>query len=78
MDEDWAVYKLGAFITWFLIFVPAYIYCIYEYGFLFGLGLGWLPSAIVATVLCWFWPFYALVILGFILYVTFNVVVTRS
>lgn len=40
MDDDWKAYKIGALITWFLIFIPTYIYCIYEYGFLFGLGLG--------------------------------------
>jgi hypothetical protein len=31
-----------------LTFVGSYIYCIVTYGFLFGLGLGWLPSGILA------------------------------
>ena len=34
-------YKIGASITWFLIFIGSYIYCIAEYGFLLGVGLGW-------------------------------------
>jgi len=60
--DDAKAYKIGAFITWVLIFLSSYVYCIFQYGFLFGLGLGWLPSAIVATVLCWFWPLYILAI----------------
>jgi len=31
-----------------ITFVSAYIWCVAEYGFLFGLGLGWLPSMILA------------------------------
>ena len=30
--------------------IAAYIYCIATYGFLFGLGLGWLPSGILAAI----------------------------
>lgn len=33
-----------------LIFIGSYIYCIATYGFLLGVGLGWLPSAIVALI----------------------------
>jgi hypothetical protein len=33
-----------------LAFVVAYLYCIATGGFLLGLGLGWLPSAIFATI----------------------------
>jgi hypothetical protein len=36
-----------------LIFLPCYIYCIGAYGFLWGLGFGWLPSAIVTAVVWW-------------------------
>jgi hypothetical protein len=31
-------------------FIGAYIYCISEYGFLLGFGLGWLPSALLAAL----------------------------
>jgi hypothetical protein len=37
---------VGGIVT----FIGAYIYCIFTYGFFFGLGLGWLPSGILATV----------------------------
>jgi hypothetical protein len=53
-------YQNGALVTWFLIFIGTWIYCIAAYGFLFGVGLGWLAAAITATVLCWFWPLYLL------------------
>jgi hypothetical protein len=33
-------YKIGAGITWFLIFIGTWIYCIAAYGFLLGVGLG--------------------------------------
>ena len=29
-------------------FIVAWIYCIANYGFLLGVGLGWLPAAITA------------------------------
>jgi hypothetical protein len=57
-------YKVGTIITWFLIFIGSYIYCIAAYGFLLGVGLGWLPSLIVASIFCWFWPLYVLIILA--------------
>ena len=64
-------YKIGAIITWLLIFIGSYIYCIANYGFLLGVGLGWLPSAIVATIFCWLWPLYALVVLLGVAYAVF-------
>lgn len=33
-----------------ITFIGSYIYCITTYGFLFGFGLGWLPSAILAVL----------------------------
>jgi hypothetical protein len=43
-----SVLGIGAAV---LTFICAYIYCIATYGFLFGLGLGWLPSLILATLI---------------------------
>jgi hypothetical protein len=40
---------LGGLIG-FATFVGAYIYCIATYGFIFGFGLGWIPSGIVALI----------------------------
>ena len=37
---------LGGAVT----FIGAWIYCMSEYGFLFGFGLGWLPAAILAVM----------------------------
>jgi len=62
-------YGIGVNITWVLIFIGTWIYCIATYGFLLGVGLGWLPAAITATVLCWFWPLYLLAIGGIALFV---------
>jgi hypothetical protein len=45
-------YILGA-LAGILTFIAAYIYCIVTYGFLFGLGLGWLPSMILAVIVGW-------------------------
>jgi hypothetical protein len=65
-----AAYKIGAGITWLLIFAGAWIYCVSAYGFLPGVGLGWLAAGITASVLCWFWPLYviAAAILGFVIF----------
>ena len=62
MDWDEA-YWMGYSICWFILFVGCWIYCIAVYGFLFGVGLGWLPSAIVATLVSLLWPLVLIVIL---------------
>lgn len=56
------MYGVWFAITWVLAFVIGYIYAIYEYGFLLGGGLGWIPAAIVATVAAALWPLVALAI----------------
>jgi hypothetical protein len=33
-----------------LTFIGAWIYCVLTYGFLFGLGLGWLPAIFLAAM----------------------------
>lgn len=53
-DHSW--YWIGYCITWIITFIGCYIYAIATYGFLLGVGLGWLPSAIVATIVSFFWP----------------------
>ncbi len=45
-------YALGA-VTSVVTFIGAYVFCVASYGFLFGLGLGWLPSAILAGIVGW-------------------------
>lgn len=59
-----------------ITFVGSYLYCIVAYGFLLGLGLGWLPSAIVAgiayVVMRWGWP-----LIGFLLGMVLLLVLTH-
>lgn len=49
-------YWTGYYVTWVIIFVSCWIYAIFTYGFLLGVGLGWLPSAIVASLASLIWP----------------------
>lgn len=65
MDGDG--YRVVGVITGVITFFISYIYCIAEYGFLLGVGLGWLPSIIVAFVAGLLWPVIALGI-GVIIY----------
>ncbi len=51
-------YETGYKICYVIIFLGCWIYCIATYGFLLGVGLGWLPSAIAAAVLSFFWPVF--------------------
>lgn len=44
---------IGGVLGWisgFVTFIGSYIYCVATYGFLFGLGLGWLPSMILGSL----------------------------
>lgn len=50
------IYYIGMAVTWVLVFVGSWILCIANYGFLFGVGLGWLPSIIVASLAAVLWP----------------------
>ena len=68
IEERWMYEGAGAVcagITALIIFVGSWLYCIAEYGFLLGVGLGWLPSAIVAGIGALLWPllFVAVVLL---------------
>ena len=65
-------YIIGAAITGVLIFIGTWIYCIVSYGFLLGVGLGWLPALITAGVLCWFWPLYVLGIVALVIFLAFQ------
>ena len=48
-----------AFLIGGLTFLGCWWYCIAEYGFLLGVGLGWLPSGITASIvgflIRWLW-----------------------
>ncbi|MGH6801868.1 MAG: hypothetical protein ACREC3_00675 [Methyloceanibacter sp.] len=72
MGEENSYLKIGGVIGAIVAiptFIGCWIYAISEYGFLLGVGLGWLPSLIVAgiawglTTLLW-GPIAALLALG--------------
>lgn len=50
------VYKVGYAISFVIVFIGCWIYCVATYGFLLGVGLGWLPSIIAAAIVSIFWP----------------------
>lgn len=68
MDQEtlteWAGLILGG-----IAFVGSWIYCVSEYGYLLGFGLGWLPSIILAglvyAVIYYLWWLVILIGLGF-------------
>lgn len=72
MDGEEA-YALGFKITAALVFIGSYIYCIAAYGFLLGVGLGWLPSLIVAFVAGLLWPLILIIIALGVLVILFAV-----
>jgi hypothetical protein len=57
------IYKIGCTISFVIVFLGCWIYCIASYGFLLGVGIGWFPSLIAAGILSFFWP---LLVLGLI------------
>lgn len=52
-------------ISTVLLFLGCWAYCIATYGFLVGVGVGWLPSVITAwvggAILAWCWPLLVVV-----------------
>jgi thiol-disulfide isomerase/thioredoxin len=63
-----AIYRVGAIIMGCIVFVSTWIYCAVSYGFLLGVGLGWLPSAIVAGIAALLWPFVALALVVLVVF----------
>lgn len=54
MKHSW--YERGVQVFSVPTFIGCWIYCAVHYGFLFGVGLGWLPSLIVAGIVGVTWP----------------------
>jgi hypothetical protein len=69
IDSEW--YNIGFGITSFITFIGSWIYCIVTYGYLLGVGLGWLPSIIVAVIAGILWPLIAGVIALAIVFILF-------
>ena len=72
MDDGFGWYRVGNVIVGLLVFISAWIYCISEYGFLWGFGFGWLPAAILATILAFLWPLLLLIIIGVIVFIVLS------
>jgi len=66
---DWGVvYKIGAFITGVLAFIASWAYAAISWGFLIGVGLGWIPAIFIGIIAGFIWP---LIALAFILCIGF-------
>lgn len=52
MSEEWylAIGEVLGLIVGTLVFFGCWAYCAGTYGFLFGFGMGWLPSSILAFI----------------------------
>lgn len=61
---DQGIYRQGFLLTAVLVFLGSWGYCVLNYGFLIGVGLGWIPAAITALVIAAIWPFVLLVLAG--------------
>jgi hypothetical protein len=66
MNNEGGCYAGGFAITFFLVFIGTWIYCIAAYGFLLGVGLGWLPAAICGMLAGLLWPLLWLAVAGVI------------
>lgn len=56
-------YKIGFWITAVITFIVCWIYAIASWGFLLGVGLGWIPSLFIAVIAGFIWPLLVLVLL---------------
>jgi hypothetical protein len=51
-----SIYWVGFWVSFVLLFFGLWIYCLVGYGFIIGVLVGWLPSAIVAGIAAFVWP----------------------
>ena len=66
-EGNW--YKVGFVITALLSFIASWIYAWAQWGFLLGLGLGWIPSIFIALIAGFLWPLLALALIVFFLFI---------
>lgn len=67
------VYRVGAWITGTLAFLISWIYAVVSYGFFLGVGLGWIPSLVIAVVTGLLWPVVAVVGLAVLIFILYAV-----
>ena len=71
---DSNVYEIGFGITAIITFIGCWIYAIASWGFLLGVGMGWIPSFFIAVIVGFLWPlvglllFLGLLCIGFIIF----------
>lgn len=69
---DWdTFYLIGGFVAGPIAFIACWIYAIASWGFLLGVGLGWIPSLFIAVIARFIWPLLALVLVVGIAVITF-------
>jgi hypothetical protein len=62
-SNDTSYYYIGFWITAVISFIACWIYAIASWGFLLGVGLGWIPSLFIAAIAGFIWPLLALVLI---------------
>ena len=60
-------YGIGFAIVGGLSFIAAWLYAIATYGFFLGVGLGWIPAAVIGFIAGLLWPLLLLVLGGLVL-----------
>lgn len=68
MDTE-GCYAFGAFVTWVLAFLAGMVYAVSAWGWFLGVGVGWLPAAVVALVVAVLWPVLLFGIVALVLWV---------
>jgi hypothetical protein len=56
-------YLIGFWTTSVIAFIVCWIYAIASWGFLLGVGLGWIPSLFISLIAGFIWPLLALLII---------------
>jgi hypothetical protein len=59
MNDGW--YSIGATLVGVLTFLGVWVYAIATWGFLLGVGFGWIPAIIAAIVAGLLWPLLAVI-----------------
>lgn len=64
-------YRVGAWITGVITFFGSWIYAMASYGFFLGVGLGWIPSLVIAFLAALLWPLIAAALVLIVLFFLF-------
>jgi hypothetical protein len=70
---DWSVvYRIGALITGSLAFIASWVYAAISWGFLLGVGLGWVPAIFIGIIAGFIWPLIVLALVLIIGVIAFS------